>query len=83
MQCAHENFACNVAVGRLTTAGVVTSYVAEVTVQCADCNERFVFEGLPLGSIPGIATSSIFGHEARLPIRPASAAFRELEEQLG
>lgn len=77
--CPHENFRANVAVNRLEDT---KAFSADVTIQCADCNERFVFVGLPGGSHPNVATSSVFGHEARLPIRPASEAHREANARL-
>lgn len=75
-RCPHEHFAANVTVNRFADTG---GFMADVTVQCADCNERFVFVGLPAGSMPNEATASVFGHEARLPIRPASDQYREIQ----
>ncbi len=75
--CPHENFACRVEVARISNHEPM-SFHACVTIQCADCNERFVFQGLPEGMSLNEPMMSPFGHEARLPIRPASQEYREV-----
>ena len=77
MACQHENFAANVEVARLIEHEP-TAFHACVTLQCADCNERFVFNGLPEGMDLNRPMMSPFGHEARLPIRPASQEYRDV-----
>ncbi len=79
-QCPHENFAARVEVNRLEDTG---AFVAEVAIQCSDCNERFVFVGLPVGYSLNEGMTSPFGHEARLPIRPASDKYREFQGVVG
>ncbi len=74
MKCSHENFAAECDVNRLEDSG---RFLMDVRVQCSDCNERFVFIGLPLGVNLEAPMMSVGGHEARLPIRPASEALPE------
>lgn len=72
MICAHENFAAKVDVGRLTdAAGNVTSYMADVRIECAECHRQFQFLGLPAGIDTHGSMLSIDGTEARLAICPA------------
>lgn len=49
-ECAHENVAASVRVGRLShdDGGPITGYVADVTVKCAGCGLPFRFLGLEL-----------------------------------
>ncbi len=75
-ECGHMNFACQVDVMRLTDGdeGPITGYSADVRIQCADCNERFRFIGLPMGSAPDRPMVSFGGVELRAPIEPVSVA---------
>jgi hypothetical protein len=70
--CAHENFASVVNVGRITEVegGSVVRYTAEVTINCADCNEKFDFVGIDAGSSPHRPMMSWDATEARLPLKP-------------
>lgn len=72
--CVHMNFKAVVKVSRLTDGenGPVTSYMAEVTVECAECHLPFEFMGLPGGLISGAAAVSADAQEARLFICPAA-----------
>ena len=71
-ECAHLNFAANVAVGRLSREdnGPITHYCAEVTVRCAECGQPFEFVGLPVGMSAYRPTVSLDGLEMRVPITP-------------
>lgn len=75
--CAHERFQANVAVSRLTDGddGEVTGYMADVMVQCADCEEPFQFLGMAGGLDSAEPRCSADQKEARLPLRPASARY--------
>lgn len=48
---------------------------AEVTINCAKCDEPYVFHafGLPVGVLPNRPTTSIDGTTLLVPIRPQSA----------
>lgn len=71
-RCAHENFSANVNVGRITNeAGIVTSYMADIMVECANCGRQFQFLGLPAGVDMQGAMVSPDGKEARLALCPA------------
>lgn len=72
MNCEHQNFVANVAVGRLTKDedGPVTGYVADVRIECADCGRKMQFLGLPTGYDTGAACVSVDGLEARLALCP-------------
>jgi hypothetical protein len=75
--CPHENFAANVEVNRLTDSeqpgAAVTGYAANITVWCADCEERFRWIGVQAGLMPGRPMCSVDETELRAPLRPASA----------
>lgn len=71
--CAHEDFAANVAVARLLDTG---KFVAEVTVHCTQCGEPFRFVGVPAGLRFDAPTVSIDGTTLNAPIEP------ELEKKL-
>ena len=73
MTCAHEDFAAEVEVNRIEDIG---AFVADVRIACAVCHERFCFVGLPEGASVNEPMMAPFGHEARLPIRPASEEWR-------
>ena len=74
MSCPHENFNGEMDVNRLEDSG---RFVVDVRVQCGDCNERFVFIGLDVGASLERPMMSFGGHEAHLPVKPASEALPE------
>ena len=78
--CRHEMFKAECDVNRLQDSG---RFLMDVRVQCADCTERFVFVGLPMGVNLDAPMVSVSGHEARLPIRPASEALPEWQGAMG
>lgn len=52
LDCKHEHFRADVAVGRIADDGIgedIHSYVADVTVKCLDCAQAFGFRGPPGG----------------------------------
>lgn len=65
--CKHMNFKALVKVARLEDVG---KFMAEVTVQCADCDLPFQFLGLEPGLKLNGATVSLDGLEANLAIAP-------------
>jgi hypothetical protein len=71
--CEHLEFACRVAVSRLSTTeeGPVTGYSADVTVRCAVCGLPFAWLGLPIGLSPKEPRTSFDGLELRAPIIPS------------
>lgn len=73
--CTHENIKANVEVTALThhPGAPVEAYTAEVRVWCEDCEEPFVWMGLPLGLNGQHPTSSLDQQELRAPLRPKSA----------
>ena len=79
-RCEHTDFKAEVDVNRLLDSG---RFMADVRIQCATCHERFVFMGLALGVNLGQPMMSVGGHEARLPIRPASEALPAWRGALG
>lgn len=68
--CQHEQFACNVNVGRITEVegGPPTHFMADVSIKCEQCGTPFRFLGLPLGLDMTGASVSFDGLEARLAI---------------
>lgn len=73
MVCEHKNFRANVQVGRLSEKddGPITSYSADVKIQCEDCGLPFRFVGLSAGAHFAEPRVSIDGLELRAPIEPA------------
>ena len=72
--CPHEDFTADVAVNRLQDGqDVTTGYSADIRVRCVECEERFVWVGLPFGLRPDAPTVSVDGFEMRAPLRPESA----------
>lgn len=70
--CEHLNFAAAVGVGRLTKGedGPVTSFMADITIKCADCGRQFQFLGLEPGVDTAGARVSVDGIEAHIAICP-------------
>lgn len=71
--CAHEEFAATVAVGRILDVG---KFVADIRISCAHCGEPFRFVGVPAGLRFDGPAVSIDGLELHAPIEP------ELERRL-
>ena len=74
--CGHRAFEVNADVIRLTAEEdhvEAIGFTMEVTARCRECDEPFVFMGLPSGSLANEPTVSVNGQEARLPFRPVSA----------
>lgn len=73
--CEHKNFRAQVNVGRLTACddGPVTGYMADIRVQCAECDLPFQFHGLEMGIDTGGARCSVDGLEARIALSPQGA----------
>jgi len=65
--CRHEDFRAHVGVARLQDVG---RFVAEITVNCAQCGVAFEFQGLQPGLDTGGATCSLDATEARIAIAP-------------
>jgi hypothetical protein len=65
--CAHENFAGDIAVHRLIDTG---KFTADITIKCAECGEPFRFIGLEAGARFDRPMVSIDGLELRAPIEP-------------
>ena len=78
MMCSHRSFDCFVHVGRIVADGEDPEtaepyrFTADVTVTCAECDEEFVFLGLPGGVHPNQPTCSFDRTEARMVIAPRS-----------
>lgn len=70
--CEHLDFHASVDVGRLTSVegGPVTSFVADITVQCSQCGKPFQFLGLAPGVDTQGARVSLDGLETRIAITP-------------
>ncbi len=75
--CTHLNFAANVNVARLEDSG---RFMAEVTIHCTDCGEKFQFIGLEPGLNLNGAAVSVDGLEANLAIAPNSQAMSPLQK---
>ena len=73
--CPHEAFNATTCVNRLTSVadGPVTSYAADIRIECAVCGEPFRFTGVQAGLQPDRPMCSVDETELRAPIRPASA----------
>lgn len=73
--CEHMNFNAVVGVHRLQDVedGPVVGYAAEVRVQCAECEEDFIWIGCNPGLSPRGPRVSVDQKELRIPLKPASA----------
>lgn len=65
--CKHMNFEASVKVQRFEDTG---TFLAEVSVNCAECKLPFSFTGLPLAISTSRACLNIDGTEVSLPIEP-------------
>lgn len=79
MACKHMNFKANVAVARLEDTG---RFMADITVNCAECGEPFQFLGLDMGLNMQGATVSPDGLEARLAIHPNTQTMSPLARMM-
>jgi hypothetical protein len=75
--CPHENFNAVVAVNRLTGSeepgAPVAAFMADISVSCGECGERFRWIGVEAGMMPGRPMVSVDETELHAPIRPASS----------
>lgn len=75
--CPHEDFEAQVNVGRIgeaeTADGLPRAYMAEVSVNCAQCGEKFRFVGVKAGLSFTTPMVSVDETELHAPIRPASS----------
>lgn len=79
MNCKHEDFNARVDVTRLETSG---GFMADVTINCAQCNLPFQFLGLPAGINMQGAMVSVDGLEARMAISPQGAQPSPLQQMV-
>ena len=70
MTCKHEDFNAKVLVTHLENTG---GFMADVTIECAQCGEPFQFLGLPAGINLQGAAVSIDGLELCVAIAPKGA----------
>lgn len=79
--CQHLEFKALVNVARVLDGETekISYFMAEIEVECAECGQKFVFEGLPRGFNPNEPTSSCFGLKANLPIHPLTEADKQPE----
>jgi hypothetical protein len=75
--CTHLNFFANVNVARLEDSG---RFMAEVTIHCTDCGEKFQFLGLEAGTNLNGAAVSVDGLEARIAIAPNSQVMSPMQK---
>ena len=70
--CKHRSFRGTIGVNRLRTVdeGPVTHYSADVKIECGECGQHFVFQGLPSGLSPYEPRASLEGTTLQAPIMP-------------
>jgi hypothetical protein len=68
-QCSHPEFFTEAVINRLEDTG---QFMADITIRCEVCGEKFRFPGLPVGLDINGASVSVDGCEARLAIAPVS-----------
>ncbi len=68
-QCKHLEFDASVNTGRITEkeGGEVVYFVAELTVNCRNCNKKLMFRGVPNGYNSDSPTVSLDGFKINLP----------------
>ena len=79
--CEHNDFEAVVTVNRMPSVenGPINSWMADVTVKCAQCGTPFRFVGLPAGCDLNSPCVSVNAEEARMPIAPRGHVRSELE----
>ena len=77
--CKHESFSSEVAIARLEDTG---QFLAEITIECAQCHRPFQFLGLSPGLDLRGAAMDLDGLEARLAIVPQGEELSPLDEGL-
>ncbi len=72
--CEHKEFKSMVKVGRLSEkeGGVINSYCADITINCAECGQAFEFVGVSGGYSPFEPKVSADSTELRIPIKPST-----------
>jgi hypothetical protein len=70
--CDHDNFSALVRVNRMSeeTGGPITSYNAEIKIECGKCRVAFRFLGCPQGVSFHRPMTSPDDCELRVPIQP-------------
>lgn len=66
--CAHEDFAATVAVGRMLDTG---KFIADIKVNCTVCGVAMRFVGVPAGISYSQPMAAINSEELHAPIEPA------------
>lgn len=80
MTCKHTNFDANVSVCRLEDSG---RFIAEVRINCVECNTPFQFLGLEPGLNFDGATVSLDGLEANIGICPQGHRPNPMQSLMG
>jgi hypothetical protein len=80
MTCKHENFRANVRVARLEDSG---RFIAEIRVNCDQCDKPFQFLGLEPGIDLDGARVSLDGLEANIAICPQGSRPNPFERIFG
>ena len=67
LPCPHENMAANVEVNRLSQeeGGPISNFATDITVWCADCDEKFRWIGVEAGLMPDRPMCSVDETELR------------------
>ncbi len=74
--CLHENFACSVGVARLVDEDKPLRFMAEVTIMCAQCGQKFMFQGIEaIGHRFHEPCLNISRTELTIPIAPWDGEF--------
>lgn len=70
--CDHTNFAGLIDANRVVdAAGRLIGFQLSLGITCADCQQKFVFIGVPVGLSTDSPTVSVDGTELRIPIAPS------------
>jgi hypothetical protein len=83
--CPHQHFVADVVVlvvVRSHADPTLLGRVADISITCGACGERFVFEGgdqAPEGTLPDRPSVSVDNLELRVPIKPAGFVLRRVE----
>jgi len=74
-ECPHTHFEADVSVHRLTdeASGIVSNFIAEMSVRCTDCCEQFHFIGADAGHSFVRPTVNVGATTLHAPIAPGVA----------
>lgn len=72
INCDHPDFKTHAKIIRKTIDGKITSFRAEVKIQCKKCGTFFKFPVYNIGMDENVPTADLSQTELRIPIKPSN-----------